>query len=351
MAVDTTNQYRVYINFEDRTFFETLHPPQNFTIIPRSSRSRFFRLFFQQIWLPIAAFTWADVIHSPSFIMPMFKGKQRHILTIQDMTSFNLPQYHNALRASKPYRYLVTKSILLSDFIQVPSLATKNEILRLLPSVSPDKIRIISYGVTSAFRCYSQDEISPIVERYQINTPYILYLGTLEPRKNLSRLVASYEKLVKQHSVTADLVLAGGKGWKYEELLQQIENSEVKERIHLPGYVEKDDLPILYSGAKLFVYPSVEEGFGLPPLEAMACGVPVITSNCSSLVEYYSEAAVMVDPLSVEDISAAMYRILRDENMQQEYQKRGFSLAEEYRWENTAKSFVACYEELCDMKR
>lgn len=344
--VDHSNNYRIYINCEDYTLFRELSFPKNFTIIPRSKRTRIFRLLFQQLWLPMANLFWADIIHSPAFIMPIIRGQQKHLLTIHDMTTFSLPECHTQLRTSKLYKKLVTRSIICSDVIQVPSKATQQEILRLIPGVSADKIHIIPCGVTTDFQPHTSEKIEKVLQHYQISNAYILSVGTMEPRKNLSRLLISYEKLIEQYKTSVDLVLVGTKGWKYSQLLQQLQNNKLKERIHVLGYTPQQDLSILYSGAKLLIYPSIQEGFGLPPLEAMACGTPVITSNNSSLAEYYGQVATLVNPLCTQDIANAIHKVLSNTKVQQQYRQKGLSLARKYRWENTAQLLVECYTNL-----
>jgi len=344
---DNLNQYRIYINREDRDQFSYLENHANFELVARSARSRVIRLLFQQFWLPWACFFWADVIHSPSFIMPFFRGRQHHVLTVQDMTSFTHPEHHIPLRRSRLYRFLVIQSIKRCDIVTVPSETTKESILEILPMVNAEKVTVFPYGVTKEFREYPAEEVSAVLARMNLPRDYILYVGTIEPRKNLSRLIMSYRKLVEEHDIKEHLVLAGKLGWDYQELLRLSGESHLmKERIHLTGYVDQNDLPLLYSGASLFVYPSLAEGFGLPPLEAMSCGTPVITSDKSSLAEYYHSVAHLVDPMNVEEIGAALYRLLSDEPSRHQMSRRGLEFAGRFRWQRMAREILDCYSSL-----
>ncbi|MFC1849532.1 glycosyltransferase family 4 protein [candidate division CSSED10-310 bacterium] len=344
--IDEENSFRIYVNYEDRHIFDHCLP-DNYTIVPRSLRLRAIRLLFQQLWFPFDIDGWADVVHSPSFLMPFYRGRQRHMLTVYDMTFFSLPGYHNALRRSQFFRHMILKSILRTDLVQVPSQSTKQDVLNYLPQVSPERIHVIPYGLGHEFRIHSRDEVLNAVKRFGLPTPYILYVGTIEPRKNVASLVESYKTLLKM-GISEHLVLVGPFGWGYQELLKKIRSDSLKNRVHLLGYVNHEDLPGIYAGARLFVYPSFYEGFGLPPLEAMACGLPTITSRTSALEEYYKVAAVLVSPTDKNALTEAMKRLLFDDALRAEYRDRGLTLASMFKWEKTAARMLDCYKLLAE---
>jgi glycosyltransferase involved in cell wall biosynthesis len=182
---------------------------------------------------------------------------------------------------------------------------------------------------------------------------YLLYVGTLQPRKNLSRLIEAFARLAGapafadvQQSDSLRLVLAGRRGWLYDDLVAQVERLGLAGRVFFPGYVADADLPALYSGALAFVFPSLYEGFGLPVLEAGACGVPVITSNTSSLPEVAGDAALLVDPHDVDAIAEAMYRLVTDEALRAELVRRGFENVKRFSWEKCARETLAVLEEV-----
>jgi glycosyltransferase involved in cell wall biosynthesis len=181
-------------------------------------------------------------------------------------------------------------------------------------------------------------------ERFNVRHPYILSVGVLQPRKNLPRLVEAYGRIAKE--IPQHLVLVGKEGWAFEALRRRVAQSGVASRIHFTGYVADADLPPLYAAADLFVYPSLYEGFGLPPLEAMACGTPVVTSNTTSLPEVVGSAAVTVEPTDTAALAAAVAEVLSSTEKRAELIERGFARVRQFSWERTARETVGVYESL-----
>lgn len=349
--IDRINQYRIYHNYEDRRLFAA-GLPLNISHCSLSTRLRPVRLIAQQVLLPAAVSGWgADVVHSPSFIMPYLRGAARHVLTVHDMTSFSHPQCHIALRRSGLYRRMVLASLRRADAVVVPSQATRQAILEFLPDLQPDRIHVTVPGIGEEFRLCAPASVRDVVARLKLPQPYILYVGTLEPRKNLPALVESYRRLVETNSMKEHLVLAGKLGWGYETLLAQIDTPLLRGRVHLAGYVDQKDLPAVYAGARLFVYPSLHEGFGFPPLEAMACGVPVISTRSSSLAENLERAAELVAPDDIAGLADAMQRLLTDDTLRARRQGQGLEQARQYRWEQTARETVKSYQAAMEMAR
>ena len=204
--------------------------------------------------------------------------------------------------------------------------------------MNPDAVSIVHPAVDhNIYKPRSRQETDTIKKKYSINGSYILYAGTLEPRKNILGILNAYEVLPDSLKNNLHLVLAGGKGWKAEEIsskLHQLISSG--EKIIHTGYVPDEDLPPLYSGASLFVYPSFYEGFGMPPLEAMACGVPVITSNNSSLPEVVSDAGIVIDANDTEELTKNIEKILRNPKLAKDLAKKGLEQAKKFTWENSA---------------
>jgi glycosyltransferase involved in cell wall biosynthesis len=341
--IDRINQYRIYHNYEDRRLFaEGL--PLNISHCPLSTRPRPVRLIAQQVLLPAAVSVWgADVVHSPSFIMPYLRGAARHVLTVHDMTSFSHPQCHIALRRSVLYRRMVLASLRRADAVVVPSQATRQAILAFLPDLPPDRIHVTVPGIGDEFRLCDPASVREVVARLKLPQPYFLYVGTIEPRKNLPALVESYQRLVESGAIKEHLVLAGKLGWGYEALLKQIQVPALRGKVHLAGYVDQQDLPAVYAGARLFVYPSLHEGFGFPPLEAMACGVPVISTISSSLVENLTGAAELVSPDNVAALADAIRRLLTDDTLRAKRRTQGLAQANHFRWDQTARETVNSY--------
>jgi len=342
--IDSENQYLVCLNFEDRHLFEqTL--PENFTCKYLSARPRPARLIYQQLMLPVAALAWrADLVHSPAFIMPFIRGISRHVLTIHDMTSFSHPQCHNALRRSSTYLAMVRASMRRANAIIVPSKATRRAALEFMPDLDPDRVQITSLGIGEEFQLIERSRVEETVRRLELPERYILFVGTLEPRKNLTTLVDSYRQLVEAGSISENLVIAGKLGWGYDELLKQLDVPAIRDKVHLMGYLDQEDLPAVYAGARLFVYPSIFEGFGFPPLEAMACGVPTISTLSSSLIENLEGAAELVPPDSVEALAEAINHLLNDDALWSIRRTQGLQQANRFRWTNTALDTIKCYQ-------
>jgi glycosyltransferase involved in cell wall biosynthesis len=343
--IDARNRYTVFVNREDRKLFDGL--PPNFAVRSASLRPRPLRLGFQQLVLPAAALALRlDVLHAPSFFLPLWRGRGKQLLSVHDMTSFTHPQLHTPLRRSRAYLAGVEASIRRADLVSVPSEFVADEVKRIVRSIGPERVRVVRYGIGEEFTPRASDEVAAVRERLHLPDRYILFVGTIQPRKDLDVVVEAYRRLVASGEDETHLVLAGQLGWGYRELLQRLAAPEFRERVHLPGYVSSDDLPALYAGAALFVYPSRVEGFGFPPLEAMATGTPVIASDTSSLAENLSGAAELVRVADAEAWFGALERLLDDVGLQERLRESGLRRAKEFTWERTARETLACYEEL-----
>jgi glycosyltransferase involved in cell wall biosynthesis len=344
--IDRENRYSVFVNAADRWRFDGEFG-SNMSIRTCCPRSRPVRLLFQQCALPLAsAVARYDVIHSPSFLMPLWRGRSRHLLSVHDMTIFSMPALHNRLRRSAVFRRGIAVSIRRAHLVNVPSEATRRDLLRWIPEAAPEKVRITPYGIEPRFSPAPRGEVEKHVARLGLPQPYILHVGTIEPRKNLITLLESYGRLVGNGHTGAHLVLAGALGWAWEEILRKAAAPELRGRVHLAGYVADEDLPWVYRGASMFVYPSLYEGFGFPPLEAMACGVPVIASRSSALEENLRGAAELVPPSDAAALAAAMRGLEEDRERHERLAKLGLERAVAFRWEETARSVLACYREL-----
>ncbi len=213
-----------------------------------------------------------------------------------------------------------------------------------------ERFTVIPLAAGKQFHPLTESEVKPVLERLGFKFPYILYIGSLEPRKNLLRLLEAYNQLLDWSSHW-HLVIVGARNiWKSEPLEKFVGEHNLQSHIHFPGYIPDDELPALYNGADLFVFPSLYEGFGLPVLESMACGTPVVTSNTSSLPEVAGDAALLVDPYNVEEIAGAMQLILSDVEFAIDLRSRGLERAKKFTWEKTASQTIAVYEQLLRVK-
>lgn len=342
--IDRETQYTVFINTKDAGRFAGLG--RNFTLRPVGVRGRAGRLIAQQLIVPVLARSQRlDVLHSPSFFIPYRQGKSRHLVTVFDMTMFTRGGCHTRLRRSRPFLRGVADSIRRSHQVVVPSFFVRQEIIRLLPDVDPEKIRIIPLGVDPEFRP-RDGRSEPLPNHLGALSPYILFVGTIEPRKNLPLLLEAYREALARHGLQENLLLAGRRGWNYGPVEQLMRSKELRHRVHLLGYVEREDLIRLYQNASVFVYPSLEEGFGLPPLEAMACGIPTIATETSSLKENLSGAALLVPPDDATTLAEALAAVLKRPEWRADLAARGLARAREFPWEITAGKTLACYREL-----
>ena len=314
----------------------------------------FFKMpWYKLIWLflplPYHWFFGSDCQITQFFnyvIPPGVKGKK--ITFIYDMV-------HQACRDTMRLKNRLWLDLTLkqsckrADIILTVSEFSKTEIVKYL-NVSEEKIRVIYPGVNFELfhNHYSEVQIEATKKKYGINGQYILYLGTIEPRKNLQRLIAAYEMLLSQEdrSWMPKLVLAGGKGWLCDDIYRAADKDILKDKVIFTGYVAEEDSPLLMGGAQFFCFPSVYEGFGMPPAEAMACGTPVLSSDVASLPEVIDDAGVLVNPYSIEEISLAMWKLIQDDKLRKELAQRGLNRANQFGWESSVDVLQHIYESM-----
>lgn len=285
-----------------------------------------------------------DLFHSPDFVLPPVSGGIPTLLTVHDLSFAHYPQVF----PEPLVRYLnsiVPWSVARATHILADSQATKHDLLTLW-QVPPQKVTVLYSGVDARFRPVERaEEITAVCRQYRLpDAPYILTVGTVQPRKNYQMLIRAFAPLAQQFP--HHLAIAGGKGWLYDEMMQEVTRQGLAGRVHFLGFVADADLPALYSGAALYVFPSLYEGFGLPILEAMGCGVPVIASNASSLPEVAGDAAVLLDPTDEAGWTAVMGQLLQDNGRRARMVAAGFRQARQFTWRKAAKQLLAVYEEL-----
>jgi len=279
----------------------------------------------------------ADLVHGPVFVVPLLAPCPA-VVTIHDLSFIRFP--HLFRPANRLYLTTLTwLSARRARRLIAVSEHAAAESVRLL-GISRERIDVVYHGVDPAFRPLPADEVAAFRQRWGLPERFLLFVGTLEPRKNLVRLVEAFSR-VRDDRV--GLVLAGGKGWLYDELFAKVEALGLSGQVIFPGYVMGEELPLWYNAATLLAYPSVYEGFGLPVLEAQACGTPVLTSNLSSLPEAAGDAAVMVDPYDVEALVAGLNRLLMDRSLRDELRVRGLAHAGQFTWSRTAQETVRVY--------
>lgn len=276
-----------------------------------------------------------DVVLWTNFIANL-SAEYKSIITIHDMAHYYYPQY-TVTGFENDLNYKLGEHALMSDLILCVSENTKRDVINIL-GIEESKIWVTYNGVSEGFRRYQdKNKMNDLRSRFTLPERFILFVGTVEPRKNLIKLIEAYQLLHSQYGIKEPMVIVGGKGWKNEPLYQRIKEMKIDDHIIFTGYVSDDDLPLFYNAATVFAYPSLYEGFGIPVIEAMACGVPVVTSNVSSLPEVAGDAAVLVNPEEPEEIAAAIYRIMIDEDLYESLREKGFKQASKFTWEACAK--------------
>jgi glycosyltransferase involved in cell wall biosynthesis len=288
-----------------------------------------------------------DLLFVPSHVVPLVHPSTT-VVTVHDLGYLHFPSAHPW--AQRTYLDLSTRwSTRAASQVLADSYATKADLVHHY-GADPGQVTVVYPGVDESLRPVTDDtRIAATSNRYGISGDYLLFLGTLQPRKNLRRLVEAFAKVIEDPAAhQIQLVLAGKKGWLCRGLSDQIAALKLEDRVILSGYVAEEDKAALLSGALGFIFPSLYEGFGLPVLEAQACGCPVVTSNSSSLPEVAGEAALLVDPRDVDAIAAAAGRLISDPELRYDLRTRGFANVERFSWQVCAQTVLRAIEqELC----
>lgn len=298
-------------------------------IRPKESLRGGFGHLWEQLYLPLA--TGRGMLWSPNNTGPVSVARQ--VVTVHDLIPLDHPEWFNP-RFVALYRWLMPRLMRRVQHIIAISEFTKGRLLDLF-DLNPGKVTVIPNGVDQAFRPASPDRIKEVRASLGLSDkPYVLCVSSFEPRKNLKGLLAAWADLPRSLQNEFQLVLSGARG--SSKVFGDAGVGEAPPGIVFTGYVPQDDLPALYSGAEVFAYPSLYEGFGLPPLEAMASGVPVLTSKTSSIPEVVADAGVLVDPSDIDSIQDGLQRLMTDEQMRRDLSERGLNRARALSWDRTA---------------
>lgn len=298
----------------------------------------------EQLTLPFEISTLGlNVLHSPDFIPP-FRRKCRSVITIHDLVFMLYPHFltKNAAR----YYGQIDQAVRRTDAVIAVSQATKRDVVRLL-GVPESKVTVIYEAANPVFRPLERPEIAHRVRgRFGIPGEYVLFVSTIEPRKNVPTLLRAFRTLLDDYRPDVKLVLAGERGWLYNEVFRLVTDLHLKEHVISLGRVSTEELLWLYNAAQVLVAPSIYEGFGLTPLEAMACGTPVVVSNVSSLPEVVGDAGLLVDPNDPGELAVAIWRLLSDTQLRACLVDKGFKRARVFSWDKAAEETLALYHTL-----
>lgn len=289
-----------------------------------------------------------DLFHGTNFEVPLWP-RRRNVLTVHDLSTLLFPGQHRP-RAVRRARIRLPAAARLALKIITPVESIRREVCEHL-GVRPEKVVAIPSAARRNFQPVPAAQSLAIRKRLGVEDDFLLFVGTLEPRKNLLSLLQALEQIVLNTSLRPQLVIAGGEGWLMDETFSFIKNSSIGERLRLTGYLGDDDLGALYSSCRMFIYPSVYEGFGLPPLEAMACGAPVIASRIAALQENLGDAACFFEPMDVAGLAKSILELWADEPQRQELSFLGRQQAEKFSWERTARQTLEVYREVVAGKR
>jgi len=350
--MDSVNEYILFFNSWKKTKvdFSNFTRYSNVTLKKFSYPNKFLNFLFWYLQWPKVdqLLGGVDIVFFPNIIFGSVSRKAKFITTIHDLSFERYPEYFSWKRRLWHVFVNPGKICRRADAVIAVSDSTKTDIVNLY-KISPKKIHPIHSAVSDKFRKVDRNDVNLIrvKEKYALPFKFILFLGTIEPRKNIGALVRAYgelKKWAKEENIEEvdryKLVIAGEKGWLSEKIFSEIENSKFKDQIQVINYVDDGDKEYVYNLASLFVYPSFFEGFGFPPLEAMKCGVPVISSNNSSIPEVVGSAGVLIDPDRSEEIFQSMKMILEDGKMRENLMKEGFQKSMEFDWKKTARAVL-----------
>jgi glycosyltransferase involved in cell wall biosynthesis len=304
--------------------------------------SRALTILWHRLRVPLWADALAggvDVFHAPDFVLaPLLRASG--VVTIHDLSFLRFPEFTDAGLLAY-LRRIVPSSVHRARVVLADSEATRQDVIELLHA-DPQLVEVVYAGVHDRFQpVRDPHELEVVRARYDLPPQFILALGTVQPRKNLARLMDAVSTLPSHRDVA--LIVVGQLGWLFDGIITRVQQLGLGKRVRFVGFVPDQDVPALYSLATCFAFPSLYEGFGLPPLEAMACGVPVVSSSVSSMPEVLGDAALLVDPYDVDALSHALQRVLDDSHLRRQMIERGFRRAQQFSWSASALKLESAY--------
>lgn len=345
---DTETAYSLFVSGASAQQLPPV-PGPNFVWKPTRISPRWLARLWHRLHLPVPVELFVgdtDLFHATDFVLPPVKTKALTIVTIHDLSFVRVPD-----AASPPLkRFLdtvVPQSVRRATHVLAVSQATKMDLIELY-GTSPEKITVLLHGVDAHFRRV-ETGLAVILRKYRIpDRPFVFAVGTIQPRKNYARLVKALA-LIRDRGFDIDLVIAGGRGWLENPIYETISESHMGDHVHMIGFADDEDLPVLLSQAECVAFVSLYEGFGLPVLEGMACGTPVVTSNLSSMPEVAGDAASMVDPYDVEAIAQAIQRVLSESEHKADMVQKGYVQAARFTWEESVRQLHQIYSHILEM--
>lgn len=335
VTIDTNNRYYLY----SAQPVELPDSMKSAATVVSDTHHKITTPFWEQVQLPrLLTRDKIEVFHTPNYIAPI-RTKIPSIITVHDLSVFLFPKMHPFYRRWR-HQLLFPSSIKHAYKIITVSEQTKLDLNHLFP-VTKGKTVTIYNGLPVWF----YQEENAVTHNLELPEPYILFVGTIEPRKNLQLMLKSFSQAKQQHQLPHKLVIIGGNGWGNNQIHTQLEQYGIQNEVIFTGHLEHDQLPPIYQHASLLVFPSIYEGFGFPPLEAMASGVPVIASNISSIPEVVGDAGILLNLDNPQIWAESIYTVLSNQQLQQELRLKGIDRAKQFSWEKTAKLTLMVYEQ------
>ncbi len=291
-----------------------------------------------------------DLVFSPGLYGPVFIPERvASVMVVHDLTRYLFPRFFAFNLMHRFWDRLAYPRMLRRyDHVLAVSQTTRRDLMTLF-HLPEEKITVAYHGADPEFRPLNPKEVQDfLAHRYQITRPYILFLGTLEPRKNLPALIQAFSRVAD--GISHDLLLVGQKGWKWEPIFRAIEQSKHRDRIRWMGYVPDEDRVFFYNGASMLVYPSWYEGFGMPLLEAMQCGCPILTSQVSAMPEVVGSAAWLIDPADGEALGEAIRRVAQEPELAEQMRTAGLEQSRKFSWERSARITLEVFEKVLEKK-
>jgi glycosyltransferase involved in cell wall biosynthesis len=337
---DTADQYRVFVTGGAGSGFSIYFPNLTKIVVP----FRHYTYSEQFLYPGILKKTHLDLIHYTNFNSPIFFTKLKSVVTIHDLTLWFFPgrKQKGALKQML-YRVVIRQACRNASHIIAITEATKQDIVRLL-KIDPAKITVVYEAASERYHQLIQPaNLEQIKRKFNITKPYFIYTGQWRAHKNVIRLIRAFALIRRRYQLDHQLVLVGRVDSVYPQVMATIKELGLQDDVVLTGYVADDELPYLYNGADCFVFPSLYEGFGLPPLEAMACGTPVVSSNVSCMPEVLGDAAVYFNPLDVEEMAKVMAEVGKNYSLKRELKAKGLKQAKLYSFDRMAEETLAVY--------
>lgn len=338
--LDHDNEYVLICQPKDHEFVRSLGP--NFRALVDPSGNYSVR---EQLSIPLNLWrAKIDLFHAPHYVLPPL-AMTRSVVTIHDCIHLRFPQYLPNRVALNYAQFFMASAARRASRVLTVSEASKRDIMHFLQTPAA-KIDVVYNGFDERLATPTPEDERRVRERFQLDAPFVLYAGNIKPHKNVDRLIEAFAKLRERGLERVNLLIIGDDISKYSSLRRLVHRHQLRQQVRFLGFVSTDTLAALYRLARVFVFPSLYEGFGLPPLEAMASGTPVVTSNTSSLPEVVGDAALLIDPLSADDIADAMVRVLTDDRLRSDLIARGFERVKQFSWDRSVKRTHEIYLEV-----